>query len=257
MAGKDTLGGRYDTCINFRRYSVLFGNVAFILSTSIFFTAFQNVGSPRSSWTQQHKDGPFASKLWWGTMWAPRKELEDPLRVRIKSPLSIPKHRGIHVFEVLGGSKAQAELGGQAGSVVTDLVTEGRHWSNTGSRSKDGLGPACSPDSGKWWCRPELPVPEDPLENSATSLVLTETQAYRGQLSLSAFSLILNQNLGCFFLLFQGAAPPAFLLLPQKSPPGLSPWAQPQHWASSQALPPVQVYSPLLMGRDKEPLVKE
>lgn len=71
--------------------------------------------------------------------------------------------------------KVQAELGGQAGSMVTDLVTEGWHWSNTGSRSKDGLGPACSPDSGKWWCRAELPVPEDPLENSATSLVLTET----------------------------------------------------------------------------------
>lgn len=95
--------------------------------------------------------------------------------------------------------KVQAELGGQAGSVVTDLATEGWHWSNTGSRSKDGLGPACSPDSGKWWCRAELPVPEDPLENSGTSLVLTETQAYRGQLSLSAFSLILNQNLGFFF----------------------------------------------------------
>lgn len=49
------------------------------------------------------------------------------IRVRIKSPSSIPRHRGIHAFEVLGERKAQAEPGGQAGSVVTDLVSEGWH----------------------------------------------------------------------------------------------------------------------------------
>lgn len=96
-------------------------------------------------------------------------------------------------------SKAQAEPGGQAGSVATDLVSEGWHWHNAGSRSKDGLGPACSPDSGKWGCRSRASSARGSLGESGTLLVVTETRAYRGQLSLSAFSLILNQNLGFFF----------------------------------------------------------
>lgn len=68
--GREKTLGETDMTHVFISENILFffGNMVFILSTSIFFMAFQNVGNPRSSWTQKKKDGPFASKLRWGTM---------------------------------------------------------------------------------------------------------------------------------------------------------------------------------------------
>lgn len=45
--GKDTWRDRCDTCIHFRRYTTLFGNLAFISGTSVFFMPFQNLEDPQ------------------------------------------------------------------------------------------------------------------------------------------------------------------------------------------------------------------
>lgn len=82
--GKDTWRDRCDTCIHFRRYTPFLET--WLLFQALLFSScpFKILRIPSSSQPQNEKNGLLASKLWWQTMWGPRKEAGGPLQSYLK-----------------------------------------------------------------------------------------------------------------------------------------------------------------------------
>lgn len=60
--GKDTWRDRCNTRIHFKSHTTLFGNLAFISSTSVFFTPFQNIEDPQQQPATKREGWSFCRK---------------------------------------------------------------------------------------------------------------------------------------------------------------------------------------------------